>query len=105
MPAPVFMKEGMFTLVLQRSQKVTEKMTEKMSEKSRVKSRVKSRDKILLLIKKEPYVTIPILAQDIGITVKAIEKQISILKQEGLIEREGPDKDGNWKIIKKETLS
>jgi ATP-dependent DNA helicase RecG len=92
LPEPVFLKEGMFTVVLRRS--VESRV------KSRVESRVKSRVKILSLMRENPNVTIPMLAREIGITVKAIEKQIDILKQEGFIEREGPRKGGYWKIIK-----
>ena len=56
--------------------------------------------KIIALIRLNPDITIPMMAKQIGISVKAIEKQISLLKLDGIIERVGPDKGGNWKIKK-----
>ena len=66
--------------------------------KSREKS-TKSREKILALLRQDPHFTTRKLAEAIGITTKAIEKQLAKLKSEGLIEREGPDKGGKWKVL------
>ena len=41
------------------------------------------------------------LSESIGVSVKAIEKQLENLKKQGKIEREGPDKGGKWKVIKR----
>lgn len=38
------------------------------------------------------------LAAEIGVTAKAVEKHLAKLKAEGIIEREGPDKGGSWKV-------
>ena len=38
------------------------------------------------------------LAERLGITPKAVEKQISKLKAEGIIKRVGPDKGGYWSV-------
>jgi predicted HTH transcriptional regulator len=89
MPAPVFMKEGMFTLVLQRSQKVTEKMSEK----------------ILRLIGGNNSITTHQLAEILGKSTRTIERYLNNFKKQGILQRIGPDKGGHWKIIKKETLS
>jgi predicted HTH transcriptional regulator len=70
----------------------------KSREKSRVKGRVKSRVKILELVKERPTISIPILAEEIGVSVKAIEKQISLLKTEGILTRLGPDRGGQWQV-------
>ena len=43
----------------------------------------KSREKILALLKQDPYFTTRKLAEAIGITPKAIEKQLAKLKAEG----------------------
>ena len=40
------------------------------------------------------------LASQIGITAKAVEKHISRLKSEGIIERVGSNKTGYWKVNK-----
>ncbi len=40
------------------------------------------------------------LAISIGVTEKGIEWQINKLKKEGFLKRIGPDKGGQWQIIK-----
>ena len=60
---------------------------------------IKSREKIIALLKQDPSFTTRKLAEAIGITPKAIEKQLAKLKAEGLIERDGPDKGGKWKVL------
>ena len=71
---------------------------EKGREKGRVKSRVKGRVKVLGLIKENSAITIPEIAQILGLSLKGIEKIIRILKQEGRLHRIGPDKGGHWEI-------
>ncbi len=72
---------------------------EKGREKGRVKSRVKSRVKVLGLIKENSAITIPEIAQILGLSLKGIEKIIRTLKQEGRLHRIGPDKGGHWEIV------
>ena len=60
---------------------------------------LKSREKILFLLKQDPSFTTRKLAEAIGITTKAIEKQLAKLKAEGFIERDGPDKGGKWRVL------
>ena len=83
LPTPIFQKEGMFTVTLMRP----------------LKSREKSREKIKALIKENPNVTTIEMSEIIGISIKGIEKQIANLKKEGIIDRMGADKGGNWKIL------
>ena len=89
---PTIQKEGIFTFTLYRSSNV--------SEKTIHKSRKKSREKIIEQITINPSITMKELAETIGVSVKAIEKQLANLKKQGKIEREGPDKGGKWKVIK-----
>ena len=79
LPAPLFQKEGMFTVTLMRP--------------------LKSREKIKTLIKENPNITTMEMSEIIGISIKGIEKHISNLKKEGIIDRIGADKGGNWKIL------
>ncbi|MCR5710579.1 MAG: winged helix-turn-helix transcriptional regulator [Bacteroidales bacterium] len=60
---------------------------------------------MLALLQQDPYLTTRKLAEAIGITPKAIEKQLAKLKAEGLIERDGPDKGGKWKVLSRALLS
>jgi predicted HTH transcriptional regulator len=57
-----------------------------------------SSEKVINLIRKNPYITIPELASSIGISSRAIEKIIENLKHASLIERKGSRKTGYWEI-------
>ncbi len=43
--------------------------------------------------------TIPELSEQIGITTRAIEKNIRKLQDEGILKRIGPDKGGHWEVL------
>jgi predicted HTH transcriptional regulator len=65
-------------------------------DKEMEKSREKSREKILDLMKKSPFLTAAKIAKILGLTPKAIEKNIKILRNNGNIYRIGADKGGYW---------
>ena len=58
-------------------------------------------EKILDIIKIEPYVTIDKLSVLLNKTTRTIERNLSKLKARDLIERIGPDKGGYWEVKKK----
>ena len=60
---------------------------------------LKTRDKIIALLAEDGKQSAASLAEKIGISVKAVEKQLAKLKSDGLIERNGPAKGGTW-IVK-----
>ena len=62
------------------------------------KSSEKSSEKILALMRDNPQVTTLEIAESVGITTRAIEKQIAKLKDKGFIERIGPDRGGHWVV-------
>lgn len=76
----------------------THESSEKSSEKTPAGSE-KSSEKILRLIKADTYITIKALADQLGLTTRAVEKNIAKLKTENRIERIGGDKGGQWNII------
>jgi ATP-dependent DNA helicase RecG len=49
-------------------------------------------------IRKHKYVTARQLAQVLGISSRAVEKQIAKLKAEGTLKRIGFDKGGQWEV-------
>lgn len=61
--------------------------------------KMKSREKILDLLRTHPEYTTAILARQVGITTKAVEKQLARLKTDGLLRRIGPDKGGKWEVL------
>ena len=70
----------------------------KSMEDGREKTTV-AREQILALIKEHPEYSARKLAEAIGITPKAVEKQLTNLKAAGAIRRDGPDKGGRWVIL------
>lgn len=62
---------------------------------------MKSREKIMALLSQDNTLSAATLAERIGITAKAVEKQIAALKADGVIRRIGPDKGGYWQVVEK----
>lgn len=58
-----------------------------------------SSEKILGLILENKYTSAAAMAKVIGISPRAVEKQLARLKEIGVIDRVGPAKGGHWKII------
>lgn len=71
---------------------------ESVGEKGREK-KPKSREKILELLRAHPEYSARQLADEVGISPKAIEKHLAKLKAEGRIVRHGPDKGGRWTVL------
>lgn len=69
------------------------------SVKNSVISSVNTEDKILLLLKENPTMTINQIAEKLNLTQRAIEKQISKLKNENRIKRIGSARKGQWEIV------
>lgn len=74
---------------------------EKSSEESDNKFGIneKSSEQILKLIKQNKQITAQEMAQEIGISQRAVEKQIKKLKDMNKIRRVGSNKAGSWEII------
>lgn len=77
----------------------SESHVEKGSEKGSEKSSEKSSEKILELIKVSPEISAGELASSIGISSRAVEKQIAVLKRKGQLKRIGPARGGHWEVI------
>lgn len=71
------------------------------SEESAALKPMKTRDKIIALLTEDGKQSATTLAKKIGVSAKAIEKQLAKLKADGLIERKGPAKGGTWVVITK----
>jgi len=52
-------------------------------------------------MRENPRVTIAELAQIIGLSDRAVKKNIKKLKEEGLLKRVGPDKGGYSEVVGK----
>ena len=60
---------------------------------------VKMSVKLLATIKANDNITIPELAEIIGVTTRTIERYTKKLQEEGKLARIGPDKGGHWEVI------
>ena len=58
----------------------------------------KSSQKILAQMRANPAITPSELAESLGLTNRAIQKQIEKLKASGQVRRVGPDKGGHWDV-------
>lgn len=77
---------------------VSEGSSEKSSEKGSEKSSEKIQ-RILELIFANNRISAALIAEKVGLTSRAVEKQLSKLKAMGIIERVGSAKAGHWKIL------
>lgn len=66
-----------------------------------VEGLVENQKKMVYLIANNPTITIKELAESIGISTTAIDKNLSKLKDKEIIKRVGGDKGGSWEIIRK----
>ena len=74
--------------------KTEKKVTVKISVKVTV-----NQQKILDVIKENPFVTQEELAQIIGLSRKSIIQNMKKLQENGLLKRVGADKNGRWEIV------
>lgn len=69
------------------------------SGNSSVNSSVKSSVKIVQAMRKNPHVTVVELASMLGISERAVWKNIAKLKASGAIRRIGADVNGEWEVL------
>jgi ATP-dependent DNA helicase RecG len=95
LPEPIFQKEGIFTVTLQRPVDSSKKTTQKTAQKTVQKSS----EKILTLLKSDSSLTADALADILSFSIITIKRGLKKLQSEGKIKREGSDKSGIWVII------
>jgi ATP-dependent DNA helicase RecG len=97
LPSPVFSSDSSgFGIEFKRD---LEKSSGKTSGKSSGKSSGKTEDQIIRLMSEDGQITIPEIATHLGLSNRAVEKQIAKLKDENRIRRVGPSKGGHWEVI------
>lgn len=57
-----------------------------------------TQEKIIEMIKNNPKITQIEMSKELNITRDGVAYNIKALKEKGIIEREGPDKNGYWKV-------
>lgn len=63
------------------------------------KSSPKSSDRILELIRKDAQITTVVMAEELGISKRAVIKQTNKLQETGRLKRVGAAKGGHWEVI------
>ena len=59
----------------------------------------KTSGKILALVKENAWITIPELAEAIGVSERSIERTMRKLQDERLLIRKGAAKGGSWEVL------
>jgi len=59
----------------------------------------KASGKILNACREKPFITIPELAEWIGITERSVQRNIQKLQKDGLLRRVGGRKEGHWEVL------
>ena len=88
---PTFTEGDVFEIIIPLNEKAGEETSENVSGKTS--------DRILKLLKENKNRTAKDLSKLIGISDRAVEKQIANLQEQGMLERVGSDKAGYWKVI------
>ena len=102
-PEPKFVGEfGGFSVTFTKSTKREEFEQEKINwlVDGLVDGLVESQKQILKYVQENPSISKRILADKIGISTTAIDKNIEVLKEKDLLMRVGSAKSGHWKILK-----
>ena len=84
---------------------ISDKLTNEIEKNSKlveglVEGLVENQKKMVYLINQKPTITIKELADSIGISTTAIDKNITKLKEKNILRRIGGDKKGRWEIVK-----
>jgi Fic family protein len=86
-----FMLDALFTAMVEVAEN---------DKQSSEKNSDKSSEKILQLLAKTPTLSAKQLAQQLGLSSRAIEKNIAQLKADGRLKRVGAAKGGYWEVVK-----
>lgn len=78
---------------------INETMSDLLESATQETTRETTQEKIINLIKENPYITQTEMASKIGITRDGISYNIKMLKDNGIIERVGATKNGSWRIL------
>lgn len=105
--APEFEIDGFFRAVFHRSPEFSLKGPKQVGEKvgDKVGERVgdkltANQQRIIEIIRASPMVSARELAERVGISARKIEENIAKLRSKGFLKRIGPDKGGQWEILK-----
>ncbi|MNN46136.1 HTH domain protein [compost metagenome] len=82
---------------ISQSPSVSEEMSEKVSEENAAHLTDGER-RILKLLQDHPKMSAAMLAEQIGVTSRTIERYLKQLQEKSLLQRIGPKKGGHWQV-------
>jgi ATP-dependent DNA helicase RecG len=88
----------LFTVTVHRKP-VEELVLVNSASKSSPKSSLKTEEYIITLMRENPLITTEQLGETIGITKRAVLKQVEKLKMQKRLRRVGPAKGGHWEVL------
>ncbi len=101
---PTFKPDGFFRAIFHRSPELALKKGAPGSEKRFGEKygdgSEKSSEKILVFLRKRNTASAREIAKALGLTSRAVEKQIAALKAAGRLRRVGPAKGGHWDVVR-----
>ena len=110
LPEPEFENlRGTFKVTFWKENKDVQKCTEKFQsvqkcteeDRNKLTTNMEStQDKILYLIKENPTITQMKMSEELGFARSTIASNLKRLKEDGVIQRIGSDRNGYWKILK-----
>ena len=87
------------TSEIEKNSKLVEGLVEGLVERL-LEGLVENQKKMVYLIDQNPTITIKELAESIGISTTAIDKNLTKLKDKNIVRRIGGDKKGRWELVK-----
>lgn len=103
-PSPTFEERQGFLIVTFRTRIIPRgdgrESGQKGEEKSKEKGKEKRKEMIISLLYSQPTMTTQELMKRVGLSRSGIEKIIRQLKRDGILKRIGPDKGGQWEVVK-----
>ncbi len=65
-----------------------------------VETPVKTPEKILAVLQQHPEMSLAEVAQEIGRSLRAVERACAVLVKDGRLRYIGPKKNGHWEVLK-----
>ena len=72
---------------------------DQFKQDSSMKCSMKIDARLLLVLKDDPTMSLPKMAEAIGLSVAGVRKVLDKLRATGRIRRVGPDKGGRWEVV------
>lgn len=70
------------------------------SVESSVETHETTPNRVLVMLEQKPHQTLEMIARELGLTVRAVEKVAKKLIESGRLRRVGPKKGGHWEVIR-----